>query len=105
GLGGIGTADDGVDVGNCGRLRDAAGSRLGKGIAMNFKTAAALLSYPLELGGNPVSGSVDSLTSRQVGFHAGERIAGAETNQRLNRLFYVGGVYGFQRTGDCRGSR
>jgi len=106
----IGAAQDGINVCDAGGLgnavcpRGAGGSRgIGrKGVAFDFEAVTAFLGYLVELREYPVGGGLDAGAGGQVLFHAGERIAGLETNQLLDRLMYASRVDGGDRPLDCR---
>ena len=102
GLDGVSAAQNGVDVGDGGGFGDAIGRNLGEGVAVDFKAAAALGGDLLKLGEDPVSGGGDALARRQIRFHAGKGVAGAETNQGLNRFFDILGLNSLEGTGNGR---
>jgi hypothetical protein len=85
GLGGIGAAEDGVDVGDLRWLGDA-GVGGGAGgfdevVALDLEAAAAGLGVTLELRLDPVGGGADSGAGAEVGFDAGEGAAIIEADQ------------------------
>ena len=95
GLRRIGAAQDGVDVGDSRGARNAAGPGFvarfaaggigNEGVPLDFEAPAAGLRDLRELGRDPVGRGLDALAGRKPGIHAGGRVAGAETNQRLDR--------------------
>ena len=90
------SAHNGIHIGDLGRLGNApcprrAAGRVGdKGIPLYLEAAAAFARNGFELAGDPVGGGVNPLAGRQVSLHAGQCVAGTETNQRFYRLIYLG---------------
>jgi hypothetical protein len=79
GLGGVSSAEDGVDVGELGGLGDAGGGAGAGGfdelVAFDLEAVVAVGGVALELGFDPVGGGVDAGAGGKVGVHAGEGAA------------------------------
>lgn len=108
GLRWIGSAQNGVDIGHARGARNAPRPRLAAGgvgderIAIHFQAAVALRGDLLELRFDPIRRGLRALPRRQIGVHAGERVARAKLYQRFNRLFYARGVDGLECPRDGR---
>ncbi len=85
GLGGVGAAEDGVDVGDFCGLGDAGvGSGAGgldEVVALYFEAVVAGGGDAVELGLDPVGGGGDSGAGGKVGVHAGEGAAVVEGDE------------------------
>ena len=85
GLGGVGAAEDGVDIADLCGFGDAGVGRsacwLGEGVALYFEAVVAGGGDGFEFGLDPVGGSVDPCVGGEIGVHAGEGAAVVEGDE------------------------
>ena len=91
GLGGVGSVQDSVDVGELGGLEDARGGAglgwLDEVVTLDFEAAAAVGGDAFELGFDPVGRGAYASAWGQVGLHAGEGATVVEGDE-----FFDGGT-------------